>query len=119
MSHARRTDASTFRRLTLAAGLLACGLGSCSSLEFTRETQTSGRFRSTGLSFTIISFDLPKAALDMARENASDSRATNLQITKVKVQPDIGWFNWLFDIISVRRAVIEGTWGFDGTGEGT
>ena len=67
------------------------------------------------MALTILSVDLPKAALDIARENVSDSRATNLQVDKVKVRPDIGWFNWLFDIIGVRRAVIEGTWGFDGS----
>lgn len=114
MSHASPVHRSSHRRLILAAALVACTLASCSSLEFTRETRTSGRFRATGLAFTILSIDLPKSALDIARENVSDSRATNLQVEKVKVRPDIGWFNWLFDIISVRRAVIEGTWGFDG-----
>lgn len=115
MSHAPRVRTSSACRLLLATGLMVCTLASCSSLEFTRETRTSGRFRATGLSFTILSIDLPKAALDIARENVSDSRATNLQVEKVKVRPDIGWFNWLLDIISVRRAVIEGTWGFDGS----
>ena len=115
MSQAPRVRASSRYRQLLAAGLLVCTLASCSSLEFTRETRTSGRFRATGLAFTILSIDLPQSALDIARENVSDSRATNLQVEKVKVRPDIGWFNWLFDIISIRRAVIEGTWGFDGT----
>ena len=109
---ARRWNAP---RTALVGMLLACSLASCSSLEFKRDTQTSGSFRATGLAFTIISIDLPKAALDIARENASDSRATNLQVTRAKVSPNLGWFDWLFDIIGVRRAVIEGTWGFDGS----
>lgn len=115
MSHTRRSSRPIPRHTALAGALLACALASCSSLQFTRDTQTSGEFRATGLAFTILSIDLPKAALDIARENAADSRTTNLQITHAKVTPNLGWFDWLFDIIGVRRAVIEGTWGFDGT----
>jgi hypothetical protein len=105
-------------RALFAAGMLALvlcsALGSCSSLNFTRETQTSGRFRATGLSFTIISLDIPKSALDIARENASDSRIPNLQVERAVVFPHLGWFDWLLDIISFRFAEVSGTWGFSG-----
>jgi hypothetical protein len=83
-------------------------------VEFTRDTQTSGRFESTGWAFTFLSWDIPRTALDIARENASDSGFANLQIDEVRVAPDFGLFNWILDIISVRRAKVRGTWGFPG-----
>ncbi len=101
------------RPLVLTA-LLALACSGCASVEFTRETQTSGRFRSSAWAFTILSIDIPKQALDIARENASDSRLTNLQVESAKVSPNWGWADWLLDIIGVRRARITGTWGFSG-----
>lgn len=97
----------------LAVVLLVC-CASCSSLSISRETQTSGRFKSSGWALTILSIDIPKQALDIARENASDSRLTNMQVETARVIPYLGWFDWLLDIISIRYARVEGTWGFDG-----
>lgn len=103
-------------RLLLPAALLALAAlaPGCASIEFTRDTQTSGRFVSKGWAFTFLSWDLPQSALDIARENASDSGYTNLQVTEASVWPYLGFFDDLLDILSVRRAKIEGTWGFDG-----
>lgn len=99
----------------LALGVLALGpLASCASVEFTRETETSGRFEASGRSVTFLSWDIPKSALDIARENVSDSRRPNLVIEKAWVRPHWGTFNWVLDIFSVRKAVIQGTWGFAG-----
>ena len=94
------------------AALQVCG--ACASVSFTRDTETSGGFESSGWAFTILSIDLPKGAMDIARENASDAGLANMLVEHTSVVPDLGWFNWLLDIISVRRAVIRGTWGFSG-----
>lgn len=96
----------------LALSLVA--LSSCSSLSFQRKTETSGTFSSSGLALTLLSVDIPKGALQIARENASDSNLANLQVEKVLVVPDLGGFNWILDIFSIRYARIEGTWGFSG-----
>ncbi len=87
---------------------------SCSSLSFQRKTETSGTFTSSGWAVTFLSVDLPKSALQIARENASDSNMANLQVEKVLVVPDLGTFNWILDLFSIRYARIEGTWGFAG-----
>ena len=94
----------------LAATLLA--LASCASVTFERETQTSGTFRSTGLAFTILSIDVPKAALDIARENAADVNLAHMVVHEVTVIPNLGWFDWIIDIVGIRWAKVEGTWGF-------
>jgi hypothetical protein len=93
---------------------LALSLAGCTSLDIERDTLTSGTFRSRAWAFTILSWDLPKGALDTARENAADTRLVNMQIEEVKVTPDWGWWNWVLDILSVRVATISGTWGFSG-----
>lgn len=91
------------------AALLATG---CASVEFQRDTETSGTFRSSAHAFTILSWDLPKAALDTARENASDARQPNLVVEEIDVTPDFGRWDWLMDIIGWRKVVLTGTWGF-------
>jgi len=107
-------------RRILLTGLAALALwsASCASLEFRRDSETSGTFRSSGWAFTILSLDIPKTAEQIARENASDANMPNLQITDVLVAPYLGGFDWILDILSIRYCRIEGTWGFSG-GEGT
>jgi len=90
-------------------------LGSCASVSLDRTTQTSGTFRSTGMAVTILGWDLPKRAIDIARDNASDTGLTNMQVEQATVRPYWGWFDWIFDIIGVRYASVSGTWGYDGT----
>lgn len=112
-----RSTASRVAHGTRAAAALAAlaalgGLASCSSLEFRRETTTSGTFTSTGTALTILSWDLPKSAVLIARENANDARQPNLEVTSERVFPDLGWFNWVLDIVGIRYARITGTWGF-------
>lgn len=89
-------------------------LSSCGSLSVKRRTETSGTFHSSGWAFTIFSVDIPKGALQIARENASDTNLANLTVEDVLVIPYLGSFDWLLDIISVRYARVSGTWGFDG-----
>ena len=101
------------RKRLLLAALLLGATASCASVSFERETLTSGTFESTGLAFTILSIDLPKSAIDIARENAPDARQPNTRITEAKVAPYLGWFDWLLDIAGVRYAKVEGTWGFE------
>jgi hypothetical protein len=102
-----------FVRSSIAV-LAALALGACASISITRDTQTSGRFESRATAFTILSIDVPKPALNIARDNASDARLTNMQVTDVGVTPDLGWWDWVLDIIGVRRARVRGTWGFTG-----
>jgi hypothetical protein len=104
----------------MLARALLCGLVlfpltvGCANLEHTRTTETSGTFRSSGWCFTILSVDIPKPALQIARENASDANLPNTQVESMEVTPDWGGFNWILDILSLRYAEIRGTWGFDG-----
>lgn len=103
-----------FPRCACVLALSLVALASCSSLSFQRKTETSGTFSSSGWALTLLSVDIPKGALQIARENASDSNLANLQVEKVLVVPDLGGFNWILDIFSIRYARIEGTWGFSG-----
>lgn len=105
------------RKFAIATLLCACG-SACASIEFTRETQTSGRFVSKGVAFTIGSIDIPRPAILIARDNAVDARLTNMQVTSSTVTPNLGWWDWLIDIIGIRWARIEGTWGFSGAQAG-
>lgn len=88
--------------------------GGCASIELSRDTQTSGAFVSKGFAFTIASIDIPRPAILIARDNAVDARLTNMQVTSSSVTPNLGWWDWVLDIIGVRWATIRGTWGFSG-----
>ncbi len=103
--------------LVLALAIAAAGFhsSSCASVSFDRETQTSGTFHSSAVALTILGWDLPKRAVDIARDNASDAGLVNMQVEHVTVTPYLGWFDWLFDIIGVRFAHVNGTWGYAGT----
>ncbi len=94
--------------------LLLGALASCASLDFERTTQTSGTFEATAVAITVFKIDVPKSALQITRENLADANLANMQIEEVEVVPDLGWWNWVLDILSVRRARIAGRWGFDG-----
>jgi hypothetical protein len=74
-------------------------------------------FRSTGFAFTLISWDLPKGARLIAQENASDANLPNTVVQRDTVFPYLGPFDWLLDIVGMRYAVIEGTWGFEQGGD--
>jgi hypothetical protein len=94
------------------SAVLALALAaSCASVEFRRDSPTAGTFRSSGTAFTLLSIDFPRDAMQIARENAADAGQSNLVIEHARVVPDLGWWNWLLDIVSVRYAVIEGRWG--------
>jgi hypothetical protein len=113
----RRTASGLVRHsAALAALSFAFGAGatSCASVEFTRETETSGKFVSKGFAVTIASIDIPRSAINIARDNASDARLTNMQVEQVRVTPDLGWWDWLLDILGMRWATVTGTWGFSG-----
>lgn len=86
----------------------------CANIEIQRDTATSGRFESTGFAFTLFSIDLPRPAINIARDNASDARLTNLKTTDVYRWPDLGWWDWLLDIVGWRYVSVKGTWGFAG-----
>lgn len=98
-------------RHVTSALILAITLTACANLSFERDTQSSGTFSSTGLAVTLLSFDLPKGALMIARENASDANLPNTVISETTVVPYLGAFDWLLDIIGLRWARVRGTWG--------
>lgn len=96
-----------------SALLLASMASSCASLSVKRDTATSGTFSSTARSFTFLSWDMPRQAIQIAHKNASDAGLPNIQATSVS-QTDLGWFDWILEIIGVRSASVRGTWGFTG-----
>lgn len=98
------------------AAALLCLAASCASVTFERTSETSGTFESSGLAFTLLSIDIPKSALNIARENAADANLPNMEVQEARVRPYLGWGDWLLDIIGIRKAYIRGTWGFDGEG---
>jgi len=109
MQSARRTQP----RATHWLSALACAvlISACSNLSFQRDTDTSGRFTSSGFAVTFLSFDLPKGALMIARENASDANIANMVVLESTVFPYLGPFDWVLDILGMRWAKITGTWG--------
>lgn len=87
----------------------------CISADFqvNRETETSGRFDSTARSWTILSWDFPKDAELIARENISDARLTNVRIEAIDRRPDwIWWLAWIPELLWSPSCRITGTWGF-------
>lgn len=97
-----------------SAAFFLVSLSACASVDFERTTETSGTYRSSAWSMTVFTIDMPAGALKIARENASDAGLAATTETEASVTPDWGWWNWVLDIISVRRANVSGTWGFDG-----
>ena len=100
-------------RNALLAALLALTFSACSSLDFQRTSPRAGTFTASALTFTFLSFDFPGDAAVVARGNVSDARQPNTVITNETVLPYLGWFDWLLDIIGLRYARLEGTWGFE------
>lgn len=98
--------------LTLVLGA-TLGLASCASLSVKRDTATSGTFNSSARSFTILSYSIPRQAIQIAHENIADAGLPNTHATKVS-HTDWGWFDWVLEIISIRSARVKGTWGFNG-----
>lgn len=100
--------------LVLVLALAACAAlaPSCASVKFERETPTSGTFESSAWAFTLISFDLPGPALQIAQRNVSSSGQPNLVIEKSLVVPHLFFLDFLLDIVSIRYAKISGTWGY-------
>jgi hypothetical protein len=102
--------AATSLRILFLSLIFACA--SCASVEFSRTTESSGTFEAKGTSFTIFGVDIPRSALNQARENASDAGLHNMEVTETTIFPYLGWMDFIFEIISVRRATIRGTWGY-------
>lgn len=109
------TMSPKFPRLVplLVGAALLIGMSSCASVEFERDTKTSGTYRSSATSFTLFTIDMPADALGVARENASDAGQAAMIELEASVFPDWGWWNWVLDIISIRTAKVSGAWGFE------
>ena len=113
----RRTQGDRNFRVAALALAVVLALASCSSLEVDRTTQTSGTFTSKGTGVLLLWYEIPMNATDIARENAADSRLTNMQVTEAYEYPKLGWFEWIYQILGLRFAVVKGTWGFTGEGQ--
>ena len=101
-------------RIQLAAPLLCLLLASsCASVSVKRKGPESGTFRSTALSFTFLSYDMPGPALTIARANAADTGRPGLIVEHESVFPHLWKLDWLLDIIGLRYAVVTGTWSRD------
>ncbi len=102
-------------RSRLRSGVLAACLAalacSCASTRFEATAETSGRFRSSAVTFTLLGHDFPSPALMLARANASDSLLPNLVVTEERVFPYLWRLDFLLDIVCVRYAVVSGTYG--------
>ena len=86
-------------------------MGRSSTLRLSWDSATTGRFTSSAVSFTFLSFDLPSPALEMARNNAADMAQPNTLVEKETVFPYLGRLDWILDIICIRYASVTGTWG--------
>ena len=106
--------ASPSLRSALGGLALAALAPGCASIDHTRETQTSGTFRSEAWAFTVLQWDFPAESSQIARDNAFDAGLPNLRIDLQEQSPDWGWWNWVLDILSFRKTVLTGTWGYDG-----
>ena len=106
--------ASPSLRSALGGLALAALASACASIDHTRETQTSGTFRSEAWAFTVLQWDFPAESSQIARANAFDAGLPNLRIDLQEQSPDWGWWNWVLDILSFRKTVLTGTWGYDG-----
>jgi hypothetical protein len=95
-----------------AVALLLVTVSACSSMSFTRKSETHGEFYANGVAVTILGIDLPRSAVDIARENLSDARQPNMRVREELVFPYFGVVDWILDIFSIRYASISGTWGF-------
>ncbi|MEX1023584.1 MAG: hypothetical protein WD226_00785 [Planctomycetota bacterium] len=106
------------RALLNATACLPLLLGStaivgCASVDFERTSPNAGEFRSSALSLTFFGFDFPTHALLAARANASDAQQPNTEVSYERVFPYFGAFDWLLDLVSIRWAVVRGTWGYE------
>ncbi len=97
--------------LCLWLGALVGLAGACASLEFKSAKEGGGTFTSTAWAFTFFSIDFPGPALSIARGNAADSGQSELVIRDEWVIPHFGFLDWILDIISVRYARVQGTFG--------
>lgn len=107
---------------TLLLALAICSFGtSCrnmwGSLEIRRDTLTSGTFKSTGWNLHLLNWDLPRTAMESARDNIADARLDNVDVQEMVLTPQLGPLDWLLEIIGMRFARIEGTWGWTGDEE--
>src|SRR5262249_38641197 len=99
------------RHMLRSCAALLLVLPSCANLSFQRDTETSGTFESSGFAVTLISFDLPKSAMMIARENASDTNLPTTIVSDTAVFPSLGSFDWIVDVVGMRDARVRGTWG--------
>lgn len=92
--------------------LLVCLSPGCANLSVQATDASSGEYTSSALSITILAFDLPSPALEMARNNAADIGQPNLLVERETVFPYLGRLDWLLDLFSIRFAKVTGTWGY-------
>ena len=92
---------------------LLCALAgsSCAGLEVEPVDAGTGTFHSSAMAFTFLGLDFPQSAMLLARANAADSQLPNLVVTQERVFPYFWRLDFLLDVISLRWASVEGTYG--------
>ena len=83
----------------------------CASLKFERTSPHGGTFRSSAWALNLFGQDYPNDALLIARGNAADAERPNMVVTHELVVPKLPRFDWILDLLMIRYARIEGTWG--------
>src|SRR5206468_11324595 len=99
---------AAFRFLALLGLLFS---PACANLAFHATDERTGTFRSTAVAFTFLGNDYPQSAVLLARANASDSQLPNLVVTQELVFPYFWKLDFLLDIVSLRWALVSGTYG--------
>jgi hypothetical protein len=97
----------------LALALIASTISGCSSVDFHRETDTSGSFHveATSCRFLVF-FEAPFDPRIKAMELARDTWADNMNVHKTYSWPNWGFFTFLNGlIIGFRGTIVEGEYG--------
>ncbi|NOT31433.1 MAG: hypothetical protein HOP15_13380 [Planctomycetes bacterium] len=97
--------------IRIAALLSALTGSSCAGIEVAPVDATTGTFHSSATAFTFLGLDFPQSAMLLARANAADSQLPNLIVTRERVFPYFWRLDFLLDVISVRWASVQGTYG--------
>jgi hypothetical protein len=98
-------------RARIVACVCAMLAASCASLSVDPADEGRGTFRSSAVAFTFLGRDFPQSAILLARANASDSRLANLVVTQERIFPYFWRLDFLLDVVSVRWASVQGTYG--------
>jgi hypothetical protein len=102
---------SAWRQRRVLAVLVLAVLASCASVDFEPDSEHSGRFTSRAFALTFLGKDYPAEPLRLARGNAADSALPEMVVKREFIVPYLWRLDFLLDFLSLRYAVVSGTWG--------